>query len=433
MEPRPGCEEEPALTRAREPAPTAAPEGRGERSSRTEKDGGESPGGDGARDDFERPRVRGGEGARTPKKTVRFREASADEPLAERAGEETSLFPDCAPQEWSGVSFDELFQKEDWQRLTDERLLCKKVLEPAAPGAPRPVWGQQATVKMQAVLEDRTVVEKDRKLLFTIGEGDVSRALEEGVVSMRRGETALLLAHSRYAYGPAGREPDVPAGAPLLYQLQLLDVSDKADPLNLPLSDRIRAGNRKRERGNFHFQREEYGEAARAYRMALDVLTTCGGDAGEEDEREVRHYRVKCLNNLAAALLKLERRREALLASREALAIEPDNVKALYRAGKILSDAGDYGEAARLLKKALKLEPGARAIHAELSKLVKRRSGGEAARHGKAKAAEMSGDDVAPFSLPSKATWPISWKLMAGALLVALGGLLASLILPARN
>ncbi|XP_051916598.1 uncharacterized protein LOC127597536 isoform X4 [Hippocampus zosterae] len=205
MEPRPGCEEEPALTRAREPAPTAAPEGRGERSSRTEKDGGESPGGDGARDDFERPRVRGGEGARTPKKTVRFREASADEPLAERAGEETSLFPDCAPQEWSGVSFDELFQKEDWQRLTDERLLCKKVLEPAAPGAPRPVWGQQATVKMQAVLEDRTVVEKDRKLLFTIGEGDVSRALEEGVVSMRRGETALLLAHSRYAYGPAGR------------------------------------------------------------------------------------------------------------------------------------------------------------------------------------------------------------------------------------
>lgn len=49
----------------------------------------------------------------------------------------------------------------------------------------------------------------------------------------------------------------------------------------------------------------------------------------------MRHYRVKCLNNLAAALLKLGRRREALRASRDVLALEPDNVKALYRAGKV--------------------------------------------------------------------------------------------------
>ncbi|XP_019737313.1 FKBP prolyl isomerase 16 [Hippocampus comes] len=422
MEPRPGREEGPAQA--------AAPEGREERPSRTEEDGGESPGGERARDDSESPRVRGGEGAETPKKTVRFREPSGEEP---EPLPEPSLFPQHAPEEWTGVSFEELFHQEDWQRLTDDRLLGKKVLEPAAPGAPRPVRGQQAAVKMQAVLEDRTVVEKDRELLFTIGEGDVSQALEECVVSMRRGEIALLLADSRYAYGPAGREPDIPAGAPLLYQLQLLDVSDKADPLNLPLSDRIRAGNRKRERGNFHFQREEYGKAARAYRMALDVLTTCGGDAGEEDEREVRHYRVKCLNNLAAALLKLERRREALRASRDVLALQPDNVKALYRAGKILSDASDYGEAAELLKKALKLEPAARAIHAELSKLVKRQSGGKAARHRNAKPAEMSGDDVAPFLLPSGPTSPISWKLIVGALLVALGSFVTSLVLTARN
>lgn len=78
------------------------------------------------------------------------------------------------------------------------------------------------------------------------------------------------------------RAPDIPAGAPLLYQLQLLDVSDKTDPLNLLLADRIRAGNHKRERGNFHFQREEYGMAARAYRMALDVLTTCGGGTANQ-------------------------------------------------------------------------------------------------------------------------------------------------------
>lgn len=72
------------------------------------------------------------------------------------------------------------------------------------------------------------------------------------------------------------REPDIPAWAPLLYQLQLLDVREKPDPLTLPVADRIRIGNQKRERGNFHFQREEYSMAVRAYSMALDVLITCG-------------------------------------------------------------------------------------------------------------------------------------------------------------
>lgn len=73
------------------------------------------------------------------------------------------------------------------------------------------------------------------------------------------------------------REPDVPAWAPLLYQLQLLEIREKPDPMALPVADRIRIGNQKRERGNFHFQREEYCMAARAYSMALSVLTTHSG------------------------------------------------------------------------------------------------------------------------------------------------------------
>lgn len=57
----------------------------------------------------------------------------------------------------------------------DDRLLRKKVLKSEAPGAARPSWGQEVTVKMQCVLEDRTVVEKDCKLVFVIGEGDVNQ------------------------------------------------------------------------------------------------------------------------------------------------------------------------------------------------------------------------------------------------------------------
>lgn len=49
------------------------------------------------------------------------------------------------------------------------------MLESSDPCGPSPTWGQEVTVRMQCVLEDRTVVEKDSKLVFVIGEGDVNQ------------------------------------------------------------------------------------------------------------------------------------------------------------------------------------------------------------------------------------------------------------------
>ncbi|KAM9352080.1 FKBP prolyl isomerase 16 [Symphorus nematophorus] len=372
-------------------------------------------------------------------KMVRFQDPSVEDDVPERDSSAESLFPEYAVKEWTSSTFEELFMAEDWQDITEDRLLRKKVLESSVPHALHPTWGQEVTVKMQCVLEDRTVVEKDCKLVFVIGEGDVNQALEECVISMQKGEITLLLADSQYAYGLLGREPDISAWAPLLYQLQLLDIREKPDPLTLPIADRIRIGNQKRERGNFHFQREEYCLAARAYCMALDVLTTRSRDGSDDgvkaEEEEVQDYRVKCLNNLAAAQLKLEQYDDALHTSRDVLTLEPNNVKALFRTGKLLSDKGEYKEAMEVLKKALKLEPATKAIHVELSKLVKRQSGGNDTQEWRAKPAEMLGDNIAPFLIPPKKKKPsgLSWKFLLGALVVALGSLVTSVILTARN
>ncbi|KAM3609573.1 uncharacterized protein V6R79_017287 [Siganus canaliculatus] len=371
-------------------------------------------------------------------KMVRFQDPSEDDDVSERDSSAESLFPEHAIKEWTSSTFEELFAAEDWQDITEDRLLRKKVLKSRDPQVHCPVWGQEVTVIMQGVLEDRTVVEKDCKLVFVIGEGDVNQALEECVLSMKKGEITLLLADSQYAYGLLGREPDIPAWAPLLYQLQLLDIREKPDPLTLPVADRIRIGNQKRERGNFHFQREEFCLAVRAYCMALDVLTTRSRDGSggsvKVEEEEVQDYRVKCLNNLATAQLKLEQYDEALHTSRDVLTLEPNNVKALFRAGKLLSDRGEYKEAMEVLKRALKLEPATKAIHAELSKLVRRQAGGNITREWKAKPAEMLGDNIAPFLIPSKKEPSgMSWKLILGALVVALGSLVTSVVLTARN
>ncbi|KAK7152209.1 hypothetical protein R3I94_008510 [Phoxinus phoxinus] len=367
-------------------------------------------------------------------KSVRFKDIEAVE---ERDSSDDSLFPDFENEEWTSASFEELFLADDWKDVTDDRLLRKKVLQASPENAMTPAWGQEVTLKMQGVLEDRTVVEKDCKLVFVIGEGDVNQALEECTLSMKQGEIALLLADSQYTYGLLGREPDIPAWAPLLYQLQLLGFREKQDPLSLPVPDRIRIGNQKRERGNFYFQREEYGMASQAYCMALDVLTTRtqDGQSCEAEEEEVNDYRVKCLNNLAAAQLKLGHFDEALHTSQDVLFLDPQNVKALFRKGKLLSDKGDYEEAMETLKKALKLEPSTKAIHAELSKLVKRQAGENETQNWQAKPAQVFGENIAPFLTPppKKKPFGISWKFLLGALVVALGSLVTSVVLTARN
>ncbi|XP_052437840.1 FKBP prolyl isomerase 16 [Carassius gibelio] len=369
-------------------------------------------------------------------KTVRFMEI---EVVEERDSSVDSLFPDFETVEWTTTSFEELFLADDWKDIADNRLLRKKVLQASPENVLSPAWGQEVTLKMQGVLEDRTVVEKDCKLVFIIGEGDVNQALEECTISMTQGEIALLLADSQYTYGHLGREPDIPAWAPLLYQLQLLDFREKPDPLSLPIPERIRIGNQKRERGNFYFQREEYSMAAQAYLMALDMLTTRTYDsqscAAEEEEEEVNDYRVKCLNNLAAAQLKLGQFDEALHTSRDVLFLDPQNVKALFRKGKLLSDRGEYEEAMETLKKALKLEPSTKAIHAELSKLVKRQAGESETQSWQAKPAQMFGENIAPSLTPppKKKPFGISWKFLLGALVVALGSLVTSVVLTARN
>lgn len=67
----------------------------------------------------------------------------------------------------------------------------------------------------------------------------------------------------------------------------------------------------------------------------LCVCTDGSDGAVEAEEEEVQDYRVKCLNNLATAQLKLEQNEEALQTSRDVLALEPNNVKALFRTGKV--------------------------------------------------------------------------------------------------
>ncbi|XP_062357371.1 peptidyl-prolyl cis-trans isomerase FKBP8-like [Cinclus cinclus] len=299
--------------------------------------------------------------------------------------------------------FGPLFASDGWSDLTEDRLLRKRVVW-AGPGGSRPLPGQEVSVKVLGALEDGGLVERDPRLIFVPGHGDVvqvspnwcavqcragqrpgaptrqprrahPQALELGVPTMQPGEVSFFLAAFPYAYGRPGREPDVPPEAPLLFEVTLLEVRDGPDPQRLPPAVRLRLGSQRRERGNFHFARGDFAAALRSYRLSLRALDgPATAPPGPEEEEELREQRVKCLNNCAAAELKLGRAEEALAACEAALRISPDNSRALLRRGQLLAEQRRDAEAALVLRKALELDPANKVIHTELSRLAKRQS-----------------------------------------------------------
>ncbi|XP_057257314.1 collagen alpha-1(I) chain-like isoform X3 [Pezoporus wallicus] len=99
--------------------------------------------------------------------------------------------------------FGPLFAADGWSDLTEDRLLRKRLVRDGQDGL-RPRPGQEVSVKVLGALEDGGLVERDPRLTFVPGYGDVVQALELGVLTMQPGEVAFFLAAFPYGYGRPG-------------------------------------------------------------------------------------------------------------------------------------------------------------------------------------------------------------------------------------
>nr|CAG31642.1 hypothetical protein RCJMB04_9b10 [Gallus gallus] len=65
--------------------------------------------------------------------------------------------------------------------------------------------------------------DRNEPFIFSLGKGQVIKAWDIGVATMKKGEVCYLLCKPEYAYGAAGSAPKIPSNATLFFEIELLD------------------------------------------------------------------------------------------------------------------------------------------------------------------------------------------------------------------
>jgi len=90
-----------------------------------------------------------------------------------------------------------------------------------------PPLGSNVSVHYVGTLLDGSKFDSSRdrgeKFEFPLGKGNVIKAWDLGVATMKRNEVAVLYCKSNYAYGESGSPPKIPPNATLVFEVELFD------------------------------------------------------------------------------------------------------------------------------------------------------------------------------------------------------------------
>ncbi|XP_064460900.1 peptidyl-prolyl cis-trans isomerase FKBP8-like [Ornithodoros turicata] len=307
--------------------------------------------------------------------------------------------------------------EEGWLDILGSGELKKKVIKQGEGRDSRPQRSDWITINLTGKLSDGKVVERNENWKIVLGDLEVVCGLDMAMALMEKGEVAEVVVPPRFGYGALGKEPDIPPNATLHYEVELISSQTAKDETELPFEDRLRIGDQKRERGNFWYSRSECSNATRCYRRALDFLDDMGLNVSDspKDLQQLLDLRLKVYNNLAAAQMKMGAHEAALKSVDTVLKVQPNNVKALFRKGKILAHQGDVSEAVDVLKRALKLEPETKVIQQELARLVVKKKTQDQAEKAMYRRMFASTPDKEEEQKKHSRSRARTWSLVAGA------------------
>jgi len=253
------------------------------------------------------------------------------------------------------------------------------------------------------------VVMQETSIEFNVGESEVLQCLDLVVPLMCKGEEAEVTSEHSFAYGLKGDGDRVAPSSDIQLFITLEELQELAPPPDIPLEERARIGNQKRERGNRWYARGENSLAVQCYRKAAEYLDDKQIEEDMEvpidrfllpkDIQQLLEDRVKTFNNMAQAQMKLSAWDTAMASIRQVLRIQPNNEKALFRKAKILQEKHQLDEAIGILRRINRLYPANKQCHTELANLTSKVKASRSAEQNMSR--KMLGLDKAPMEAPS--------------------------------
>ncbi|XP_043806861.1 peptidyl-prolyl cis-trans isomerase PASTICCINO1 isoform X3 [Manihot esculenta] len=205
------------------------------------------------------------------------------------------------------------------------------------------------------VFYDTRVDNDGQPLEFSSGEGLVPEGFEMCVRLMLPGEIALVTCPPDYAYDKFQRPANVPEGAHIQWEIELLGFEMPKDwtgmdfPSIMGEAEKIRnTGNRLFKEGKFELSKAKYEKVLREFNHV---------NPQDDEEGKVFADTRNLLNlNLAACYLKLGECKKSIEYCNKVLDINPAHAKALYRRGMAYMTDGDFEEAKNDFEKMMKVD-----------------------------------------------------------------------------
>ncbi|KAM1031667.1 hypothetical protein FF1_035415 [Malus domestica] len=307
--------------------------------------------------------------------------------------------------------------------VTDDKKVIKKILKEGE-GYERPNEGAVVKLKLIGKLQDgkeflkKGHAEGEDLFEFKTDEEQVIDGLDRAVLTMKKGEVALLTIAPEYAFGSSESQQElavVPPNSTVNYEVELASFEKDKESWDMNTEEKIEAAGKKKEEGNALFKAGKYARASKRYEKAVKYIDY-DSSFSEEAKKQAKALKVACNLNDAACKLKLKDYKQAEKLCSKVLELEGRNVKALYRRAQAYIQLADLDLAELDIKKALEIDPNNRDVkleHKTLKEKMKEYNKKEAKFYGNMFAKLTKSDspdnnkatdkDAEPMSVDSKA------------------------------
>lgn len=220
----------------------------------------------------------------------------------------------------------------------------------------KPTEGREVTVTIEA--HDGcsgAVLLEEQKLVFLAASGKFCSALEETVLTMKKGEVCEVRCSSPADCTDAELALSPSADADVVLRLEMHDF-EKVSLYSSSDAERVEHCIERKEVGAKFFKEGKWLRALKRYHHVVSLLSYLDHWKDEGLKTQAVAIRRLCNLNVAACHLKQKSWSDAEKACTAVLREEPDNVKALFRRASAMKELAEYCEAEQNLRRVLELD-----------------------------------------------------------------------------